>query len=80
MKSRRFQQWISLRKQAYAQAGLTPDDIDAAIIYDAFTAIVMWQLESWGFAAQGKSKDFITVRRIAPGWPLAHQHARRSVE
>jgi acetyl-CoA acetyltransferase len=27
-----------------------PDDIDAAIIYDAFTAIVMWQLESWGFA------------------------------
>lgn len=46
-------------KQAYAQSGLTPDDIDAAVIYDAFTAIVMWQLESWGFAEPGKSKDFI---------------------
>jgi acetyl-CoA acetyltransferase len=53
-------------KQAYAQSGLTPDDIDAAIIYDAFTAIVMWQLESWGFAAPGKSKDFITSGALRP--------------
>jgi acetyl-CoA acetyltransferase len=53
-------------KQAYGQAGMTPDDIDAAIIYDAFTAIVMWQLESWGFAAQGKSKEFITSGALRP--------------
>lgn len=46
-------------KQAYAQSGLTPDDIDAAIIYDAFTAIVMWQLESWGFADKGKAAEFV---------------------
>lgn len=46
-------------KQAYAQSGLTPNDIDAAIIYDAFTAIVMWQLESWGFADAGKSAEFV---------------------
>ena len=46
-------------EQAYAQSGLKPDDIDAAIVYDAFTAIVMWQLESWGLAEPGKSKDFI---------------------
>jgi acetyl-CoA acetyltransferase len=46
-------------KQAYEQSGLTPHDIDAAIVYDAFTAIVMWQLESWGFAEPGKSGDFV---------------------
>jgi acetyl-CoA acetyltransferase len=46
-------------EQAYAQSGLTPDDIDAAIIYDAFTPIVLWQLESWGFCPRGKAGDFV---------------------
>lgn len=46
-------------QQAYAQSGLTPDDIDAAIIYDAFTPIVLWQLESWGFCPRGKASDFV---------------------
>lgn len=46
-------------KAAYEQAGLTPDDIDAAVIYDAFTPIVLWQLESWGFAEPGKACDFV---------------------
>lgn len=57
-------------KQAYAQSGLTPDDIDAAIVYDAFTAIVMWQLESWGFAKPGKSKDFILSGALRPNGRL----------
>ncbi|HEY9036371.1 MAG TPA: lipid-transfer protein [Pseudomonadales bacterium] len=46
-------------QQAYAQSGLTPDDIDAAIIYDAFSSIVHWQLESWGFCEKGGAHDFI---------------------
>ena len=46
-------------QQAYAQSGLTPDDIDAAIIYDAFSSIVHWQLESWGFCKSGEAHDFI---------------------
>ena len=45
--------------QAYAQCGLTPDDIDAAVIYDAFTPIVLWQLESWGFCKYGEAADFV---------------------
>lgn len=57
-------------KQAYTQSGLTPDDIDAAIVYDAFTAIVMWQLESWGFAKPGKSKDFILSGALRPNGRL----------
>jgi acetyl-CoA acetyltransferase len=46
-------------KEAYKQADLTPDDIDAAVIYDAFTPIVLWQLESWGFADKLGAADFV---------------------
>lgn len=46
-------------KQAYEQSGLTADDIDAAIIYDAFSPIVLWQLESWGFCKPGEAHDFV---------------------
>ncbi len=46
-------------KQVYQMSGLGPDDVDAAIIYDAFTPIVLWQLESFGFCGRGEAKDFI---------------------
>ena len=46
-------------KQVYQISGLGPDDIDAAVIYDAFTSIVLWQLESFGFCARGEAKDFV---------------------
>jgi acetyl-CoA acetyltransferase len=46
-------------ENTYAMSGLTPDDIDAAVIYDAFSPIVLWQLESWGFCGQGESGDFV---------------------
>ncbi len=46
-------------KQVYQQSGLGVADVDAAVIYDAFTPIVLWQLESWGFCGRGEAKDFI---------------------
>ena len=46
-------------KQVYAQSGLGPNDIEAAVIYDAFTSIVLWQLESFGLCEPGEAKDFI---------------------
>ena len=46
-------------KQVYAQSGVGPNDLDAAIIYDAFTSIVLWQLESFGLCEPGEAKDFI---------------------
>ncbi len=46
-------------KQNWEMSGLTPDDIDAAIIYDAFSTIILWQLESFGFCKPGEAKDFI---------------------
>ena len=53
-------------KQVYAQSGLGPKDLDAAVIYDAFTSIVLWQIESFGLCGRGEAKDFIkggTLRR-----------------
>ncbi len=46
-------------KQMWAQAGITPDDIDAAILYDAFTPMVLLQLEEYGFCGRGEAPDYI---------------------
>ncbi len=57
-------------KQVYAQSGLGPHDIDAAVIYDAFTPIVLWQLESFGFCKAGEAKDFIKNGNLELGGRL----------
>jgi acetyl-CoA acetyltransferase len=46
-------------RQLYAQSGLGPDDINAAILYDHFTPFVLPQLEELGFCDRGEAKDFI---------------------
>ena len=57
-------------KQVYAMSGLGPSDVDAAIIYDAFTPIVLWQLESFGFCKRGEAKDFIQDGALEVGGRL----------
>ncbi|MFN8545705.1 MAG: lipid-transfer protein [Candidatus Binatia bacterium] len=57
-------------KQVYAQSGLRPGDVDAAVIYDAFTPIVLWQLESFGFCKPGESKDFVREGHLEVGGRL----------
>ncbi len=46
-------------KLVYQQAGLGPDDIDAACLYDAFTSEIIMQLESFGFCGVGEGKDLV---------------------
>ncbi len=43
----------------YAQTGLGPDDIDAANLYDAFSPLVLMQLEEYGFVGRGEAADFV---------------------
>lgn len=43
----------------YEQSGLSPADIDAACLYDAFTPEVIMQLESFGFCGRGEAPDFV---------------------
>ncbi len=57
-------------RQVYDQSGLGPDDVDAAVIYDAFTSIVLWQLESWRFCKRGEAKDFVKNGALEVGGRL----------
>lgn len=43
----------------YEQAGITPQDIDVALIYDHFTPMVLMQLEDYGFCAKGEGGPFV---------------------
>lgn len=44
---------------AFAQAGLSADDVDALMTYDSFTITVLLLLEGFGFAAQGEGGPFV---------------------
>jgi acetyl-CoA acetyltransferase len=57
-------------RQVYEMSGLGADDVDAAIIYDAFTPIVLFQLESFGFCGRGEAKDFVKDGNLEVGGRL----------
>lgn len=44
---------------AYRMAGLGPEEIDTAQIYDCFTGWVIAQLEDYGFCAKGEGGPFV---------------------
>ena len=54
----------------YGQSGLGPDDIDAAILYDAFTPEVVMQVESFGFCEKGEGGDFVKDGNLEVGGRL----------
>jgi len=56
--------------QLYADSHLKPDDIQAAILYDHFTPLVLPQLEEFGFCERGEAKDFIQDGAIELGGRL----------
>lgn len=51
--------------RAFAEAGLTPGDIDVALIYDCFTFELIQQLEEAGFCARGEGGPFVLDGHIA---------------
>ena len=59
-----------LASQLYATSGLTPADIDAAMLYENFSPIVFLQLEAMGFCGPGEARDFIADGHIELGGTL----------
>ncbi|MFF1876625.1 acetyl-CoA acetyltransferase [Leifsonia sp. NPDC058230] len=53
--------------RAYRMAGLGPDDIDVAEVYDAFTMSLLVLLEDLGFCEKGEGGPFAASGAIAPG-------------
>jgi acetyl-CoA acetyltransferase len=56
--------------QLWAQAGLTADDVQVAVLYDHFTPFVLIQLEELGFCGRGEARDFIADGALEMGGRL----------
>ena len=57
----------AVAEMVYGRAGVKPKDVDAAMIYDAFTPRVLIGLEDFGFCKRGEGGDFVAEGNIA--WP-----------
>ena len=49
----------------FGMAGLEPDDVDVAGIYDCFTFTVLLQLEDYGFCEKGEGGAFVEGNRLS---------------
>lgn len=57
-------------KEAFAMAGVTPEDVDVFEPYDAFTINVIMHLEDLGFCAPGEGGPFVQQGHLRPGGKL----------
>ena len=54
-------------QRAYAEAGLSPDDISLLQLYDCFTPALLIQIEDLGFCAKGEGGDWLASGISRPG-------------
>lgn len=60
----------SVARQLWSSAGIGPDDIQTAVLYDHFSPFVLTQLEEFGFCGRGEAKDFVREQGIQIGQKL----------
>jgi acetyl-CoA acetyltransferase len=56
----------AMATRLFQRAQLRPADLDAAMVYDAFTPILLMQLEALGICGKGEAKDFIADGHLGP--------------
>jgi len=57
-------------RQLWRMAGIGPEDVQTAVLYDHFTPFVLTQLEELGFCARGEARHFIADGAIEIGGRL----------
>ena len=57
-------------RRCFAMAGITPQEVDVAEIYDCFTWVALCSLEDIGFCAKGEGGSFVEDGRIGLGGKL----------
>ena len=58
---------VTVARDLFARAGVTPKDIDVVQVYENFTPNVLMALEDHGFCKRGEGKDFVENGRLE--WP-----------
>jgi acetyl-CoA acetyltransferase len=56
---------VALGQRLFEGSGFRRDETDAAMIYDAFSPILLMQLEGLGFCGRGEAKDFVAAGGLA---------------
>ena len=56
-----------LAEDLYSRAGVLPKDIDVVQFYDAFTGMVLFALEDFGFCGIGESGDYVAEGNLRFG-------------
>jgi acetyl-CoA acetyltransferase len=56
--------------EVFGMAGVGPDDIDVAAIYDCFSWVVLAQLEAFGFVGRGEAGPFVAEGNLRLGGKL----------
>ncbi|GMU78523.1 MAG: lipid-transfer protein [Acidimicrobiia bacterium] len=56
---------VALARRLFDESGVSRADLDAAMIYDAFSPILLMQLEALGFCGPGEAKDFVADGNLA---------------
>jgi acetyl-CoA acetyltransferase len=54
-------------KRLYEMAGITPQDVDVALLYDHFSPMVLMQIEDYGFCGIGEGGPFVADGNIRLG-------------
>jgi acetyl-CoA acetyltransferase len=62
--------FAELAPELWAAAGVRPEDVDAAYLYDDYPVMVIAQASDLGLVSDGDLPRFLHDRLLAQGWPL----------
>lgn len=55
-----------LAERLWSMSEMSPSDVDLALLYDAYSPVVLQQLEDFGFCASGESGEFVRSGETLP--------------